>query len=379
MSIIVTSEMLQRRMMPGGVYDTMIQAKIGNNPTSLARVDLGVHFKKVDGFKDSEKFVSPDRRECTFNFIGQIAPGYVAHPVGSYTGNSDEGFAPITDSTCVKDSIPLIAPTSAPPRINAIFHNQVVTLLSGHTKRFAKASEPNGRADTIFAVTKPLYVVSKDTPIPRCKVNIDDIDDGHNNNVNPHASGSNIPPPAAPHVGDLYPCSVLPGYGGPWFNHSSSKAVQLNIRNPEGNLILPQDTYRWLVPGTIVLVHATMHVYCVNRITVYQLTASSIQVIDKGDVIPPTPVILDLPERRGKEEEGNATDSTASSTVVNFTGLMNGSPVASSSTGDQDHKRSNEDLPFDLVLDTPGNEDIAMSGGDEKLKKVAGKKAKKDM
>ncbi|KAJ3722196.1 hypothetical protein C8R42DRAFT_720576 [Lentinula raphanica] len=63
MSISVTPDMILRRTISGGVYDTMIDARIGNNSSSLARVDLGIHFKKNSPYNDSNKYVGVDGRE----------------------------------------------------------------------------------------------------------------------------------------------------------------------------------------------------------------------------------------------------------------------------------------------------------------------------
>ncbi|KAJ3816151.1 hypothetical protein F5880DRAFT_1512906, partial [Lentinula raphanica] len=253
MSISVTPEMILRRTISGGVFDTMIDARIGNNASSLARVDLGIHFKKHAPYNDSAKFVGADGREFVFNYIGEVAPGFVAHAIGSYTGFSEKGFAPANDAARIKQVIPTVAPTCSPPRIKAIYHNQLATVTNvmaveddssnqGRTKAFTKASEPNGVVDTMYTSTRPLYVVDKEQPHTTLKVNLDD-EEPSNNDSESSADGGPGGPVADPQVGDLHPCSVIPGYGGPRFNHSAAKAIQLDIRDPEGGLILPHDTW----------------------------------------------------------------------------------------------------------------------------------------
>ncbi|KAJ3840142.1 hypothetical protein EV361DRAFT_869195 [Lentinula raphanica] len=391
MSIVVTSEMLQRRTMRGGVYDTIINAKIGNNVSSLARVDPGIHFHKVSaGFKDSEKFIGTDKHDFVFNYIGEIAPGFVAHPIGSYMSNGDQNFVPVTDSNRIKHNIPIVVPTNSPPRINAIFHNQVATLTNaiaadeqnarvGPIKPCTKSSNMNGIDDTIITVTKPLYQVPKDKRSSSTKVNIDDDEPAA-------SSGSSIqlnnqPTIINARVGDMYPCTTLAGYGGPCFNHVSSKTVQLNIRDPEGNLVPPQDTYRWLVPGALILVHATLHIYHMNRTSYYQLTASSIQIIDKGDIIPPVPTVLELPSRNGNVLNSSNVDR---STVVNFTGLMNGNASSTETSSTSAAGPSQAKRSFDVLVELDEqdvhldySDDIEMGVPDEKQKKASGKKAKK--
>ncbi|KAJ3843081.1 hypothetical protein F5878DRAFT_657064 [Lentinula raphanica] len=377
MSISVTPDMILRRTISGGVYDTMVDARIGNNATSLARVDLGIHFKKFSPYKDNDKFVGADGRECVFNYIGEVAPGFVAHPIGNYNGFGE------------KHAIPTIVPTNAPPRIKGIFHNQLSTLTNvmdvdgdrnGQTrsKTFTRSSIPNGPVDTIYTTTAPIYVVDTDKTLPRVKVNLDD----DNDEVDTATSADQ--PPAEPEVGDLYPCTVLQGYGGPRFNHTASKAVQLDIRDPEGSLILPQDTWMWIVPGALILVHATMHVYRINRMTIYQLTANSIQVLDKGDIIPPAPAILGLPDSRPRYIGGPTEHATnGRHAIVNFANLMKGPGAAGTSSpsgsGKQRPKRvldtTEPSANDDIFVSVP--DDVEMSSVEEKQNKAAGKKARR--
>ncbi|KAJ3967145.1 hypothetical protein EV361DRAFT_1010138 [Lentinula raphanica] len=395
MSISVTPDMILRRTISGGVYDTMIDARIGNNSSSLARVDLGIHFKKNSPYNDSDKYVGVDGREFVFNYIGEVAPGFVAHAIGSYTGFSEKGFTPANDAARIKLVVPTVVPTSSPPRIKAIYHNQLATLThvmaaeedsrnQGRTKPFTNASEPNGVVDTMYTSTRALYVVDKEKRAITLKVNLDD-EDADNDDVETTTDGG----PAQPHVGDLHPCSVIPGYGGPRFNHSAARAIQLDIRDPEGGLIGPQDTWRWIVPGALILVHATMHTYHIKAMTIFQLTASSIQVIDKGDIIPPVPAILGLPDSRSRYIGGSSvTPSNGGNTMVNFAHLMKSGPSQGSSskskTGDMTtkHARADGDATGNETEDIfeSVSEDIEMPAAvDEKQKKVLGKKARREV
>ncbi|KAJ3753374.1 hypothetical protein EV360DRAFT_87852 [Lentinula raphanica] len=387
MSISVTPEMILRRTISGGVFDTMIDARIGNNASSLARVDLGIHFKKHAPYNDSAKFVGADGREFVFNYIGEVAPGFVAHAIGSYTGFSEKGFAPANDAARIKQVIPIVAPTCSPPRIKAIYHNQLATVTNvmaveddssnqGRTKAFTKASEPNGVVDTMYTTTRPLYVVDKEQPHTTLKVNLDD-EEASNDDSESSTDGG---PVTDPQVGDLHACSVIPGYGGPRFNHKAAKAIQLDIRDPEGGLILPQDTWRWIVPGALILVHATMHIYQIKAMTIFQLTASSIQVIDKGDILPPFPTVLGLPDSRPRYIGAGETSTNGGNTVVNFAHLMKAGP---SQLGGGGTKHGLDDGPTtvegadDIFVSV--SEDIEMAAVDEKQKKALGKKAKRDL
>ncbi|KAJ3822956.1 hypothetical protein F5880DRAFT_1613293 [Lentinula raphanica] len=393
MSISVTPDMILRRTISGGVYDTMIDARIGNNASSLARVDLGIHFKKFSPYKDNDKFVGEDGREYVFNYIGEVAPGFVAHPIGNYNGFSEKGFTPANDASRIKHVIPTVVPTNAPPRIKGIYHNQLSTLSNvmevdgdmngqARTKPFTRSSVPGGPIDTIYTTTQPIYVVDKDLVHIGAKINLDDeqVDEEE-------TESETVQPPAIPEVGDLYPRTDLPGYGGPRFNHSASKAIQLDIRDPEGNLIIPRDTWMWIVPGALLLVHATMHVYRINRMTIYQLTANSIQVLDKGDIIPSTPGVLGLPDSRHRYIGGSGLQPSngAVSSIVNFANLMKApATVGSRGPSGSGKQRTKHVLQADeLNGDSIDNifesvpEDVEMGSVEDKQKKVAGKKARR--
>lgn len=66
-------------------------------------------------------------------------------------------------------------------------------------------------------------------------------------------------------LGAFYDPRVLEDYGGPpFFQQTTAKLVQLDIRDINNKLIPPWKQYAELRTGTLVLVLATVHVYAFN-------------------------------------------------------------------------------------------------------------------
>ncbi|KAJ3772900.1 hypothetical protein FB446DRAFT_788305 [Lentinula raphanica] len=376
--LTISSSMQHRRTVVGGVFDTMLAAKLGYNATSLALIDYGVQFTKARAFKDSDKFVGGNGREFTTNFFGQISSDFTAHPTGNYTSPGEGPFVPINDSTRVKFVVGLECPTYAPPKMRAMFANQLATLgnIISHDSQSSKqtrikswvsSSNDGDNPDKLFFTSAPLYKAS--VPYDRryggfkTKVEVD-VDNEPGAPPVPHVA-------AEPNLGDTYPCSIWPGYGGPRFNHQQARAVQLNLRDPQGRLIRPEDTYLWLAPGAIVVVHATMHVYRFARMTIFQLSAASIQVIDKTDMLVPVPTVLGLPIKSNDVPINDAGDVTPQGAIVDFASMLNtGGDIATASTSSKlKHDMDFEDKATTSKVDEGTevvDEDVEMDAHDPK-------------
>ncbi|KAJ3831666.1 hypothetical protein F5878DRAFT_647441 [Lentinula raphanica] len=374
----------------------MLAAKLAYNANSLALVDYGVQFTKARAFKDSDKFVGANGREFTTNFFGQIAADFTAHPTGNYTSPGDGPFVPINDSTRIKFAVGLECPSFAPPNLmRAIYANQMATLgnVISHDSEGSKQprikswiapTTDTGSPEKFFFTTVPLYKVPNDRGRAnnfKAKVDVDD-DQSHGHSAPP------APPLAVePQLGNTYPCFVWPGsgYGGPRFNHVQSRAIQLNVRDPQGRLIQPQDTYLWLAPGAIVVVHATMHVYRFARMTIYQLTATSIQVIDKTDMAVAVPTVLALPSKTGNDLQELGGDNTPSGGFVDFASMLNTGGDLSVQAGTSKGKHAMDDDQTQATVEeeesTVMDEDVEMEQQDRKGKRPASffKKSKKAM
>ncbi|KAJ3761507.1 hypothetical protein EV360DRAFT_80163 [Lentinula raphanica] len=380
------ASMLDRRVQPGGVYETILRAKLGYNSTSLALIDYGVQFSKARGFKDSDKFIGGNGREFVTNFFGEIAPGFVVHPTGSYTSPADGTYVPISDTTRVKLSVPLQAPSNAPTKMKAIFYNQLSTLgdiimhdnessKQTRTKSWLGSSSDDGTMDKLFVTMGPLFKVPNENRTGGFKPKVQVTDD--NDDLTPIPSGSSNPVVDV-HLGDTYPCTAWPGYGGPRFNHTFARAAQMNVRDPQGRLIRPHNMYEWLAPGALVLIQATMHVYRFGRMTIYQLNATSIQVIDKSDISVDVPTILALPSRLDRDVADNGNSATEGTDFVDFTSLLASGSVSSPQSTANNKKHSSDEIELqsqEVVID----EDVEMAMDDVKGKRPAGsaKKVKK--
>ncbi|KAJ3724883.1 hypothetical protein C8R42DRAFT_640782 [Lentinula raphanica] len=388
-AVTISSAMQHRRTIPGGVFDTMLAAKLGYNATSLALIDYGVQFTKARAFKDSDKFVGGNGREFTTNFFGQISSGFSAHPTGNYTSPGEGPFVLINDSTRVKFVIGLECPTYAPPKMRAIFANQLATLgnVISHdsqsskqtrTKSWISSSNDGGNADRLFFTSAPLYKVPYDRRYGNFKTKVE-VEDDNEPGVPPATHAA-----VEPNLGDTYPCSVWPGYGGPRFNHQQARAIQLNLRDPQGRLIRPEDTYLWLAPGAIVVVHATMHVYRFARMTIFQLSAASIQVIDKTDMHVPVPAVLGLPISSNEVLNDDGGQDTPLGVIVDFASMLNtgGDVSTTSSSSSSKHEMDFEDDATTLKTGEGSDvvdEDVEMDVQDRKGKRpaVAVKKSRK--
>ncbi|KAJ3729332.1 hypothetical protein C8R42DRAFT_637587 [Lentinula raphanica] len=237
----VSASMQNRRTCQGGVFDTVLAAKLAYNANSLALVDYEVQFTKACAFnirkntlspesletppkssdfpdfpkilkdfqrfskqlrfflmKDSNKFVGANGRESTTNFFGQIAADFTAHPTGNYTSPGNGPFIPINNSTHIKFAIGLECLTFVPPKMRVIFANQMATLgnVIGHDSESSKQPRikswiaptmNTGGSNKFFFTTVPLYKVPNNARCPtnfKAKVDIGN-DHGHGNPAPP--------------------------------------------------------------------------------------------------------------------------------------------------------------------------------------------------
>ncbi|THU88130.1 hypothetical protein K435DRAFT_803750 [Dendrothele bispora CBS 962.96] len=343
----------QRRTRLSGVFDTMVRAKLGFGPRGLAAMDYGVHFKKVPHWGGHERFVNSKGQEFEAEFFGELSDNTTCHAIGNYVSQAGK-FEPIKDEQKVKWCWQLQAPTGAPKRINATWHNQVATLFNiiedpnaTRQKMWVMRSDPEQDPDIIVITTDQLYVKNAGTasatpsPSKMTKVTADDDDldnDDSERTMSDTAENENsseVVPPIVRKVGDLFKPSVLPGYGGGWFDHSPSvKLQQLDIRDPQGDLIPPYDVWMWVKPGTLVFVKATLYVFNMGTRKIYQLNAKSIQVLDPSDKSPSRPEVREAPTQASTAPGPDTSDllpcnddtthEEGSSGPMNFKSLLGG-------------------------------------------------------
>ncbi|KAK7451258.1 hypothetical protein VKT23_012598 [Stygiomarasmius scandens] len=301
----------QRRTRSGGVFDAMLRSNIGFGPRALSNMDYQVHFKKVQSWGGNEKFLNRKNMEFQAEFIGELTDDANCHPAGNYSPG--QKFEPITDENRVKWSWQLKCPGFADKRVTSTFHNQVAALFnvieqpgSNRVKMWVSKSNPEGLPDIIHVTSEPIYSTKKQVTkdpvatLPKMKkIKESDVpDEADTTGTTSSESTLEDEPRKDKQIGDLYDPSVLPGYGGEWFAHSKSvKVVQLDIRDPRGELIPPYDTWMWMTGGALVYVKATLHVFNMPNRKIYQINAASIQVLDSADGLPLYPVIKEKPAK----------------------------------------------------------------------------------
>jgi hypothetical protein len=62
----------------------------------------------------------------------------------------------------------------------------------------------------------------------------------------------------------------MPDYGEPYFNHTISKLVQLDITDEDNQLVPPWKMYDALRPGTLVLANCSLHCFLMTDTKVQQ-------------------------------------------------------------------------------------------------------------
>ncbi|THU88954.1 hypothetical protein K435DRAFT_803117 [Dendrothele bispora CBS 962.96] len=266
-----------RRSAPGGVYDQMLQWGLGTGTDSLGGLEPGVSIVLGNHFGGHQKYVRPDQSPIYVHLIGEFAAGTKVHPTGNHsfpTGN----FEPIRDNNRVKLNWTIKCLEGAPERIRDVFYNQVTTLNNAtvseeaNMRRTAQAkpSSPDKRMQK-RPLNSPASPGSDDSSSTLSSCDQEEL--------------------LAKKVGDAYPASAMPGYGGNWFQTSSAcRVVQLDITDPSSTLLPPWEWYKWIVEGTLVYLTAEMYIYEYDGRKYHSLSMKSMQVLDKGDLLPVKPV-----------------------------------------------------------------------------------------
>ncbi|THV04515.1 hypothetical protein K435DRAFT_850777 [Dendrothele bispora CBS 962.96] len=284
----------ERRTRHGGVFDTIVVQKVGFGPCGLASKDYNIHFKKVPHWGNNEKFVNARGGEFKAEFIGELVRGTVCHPMGNYAVPQKEA-----DGVYV-----------------ATLYNIIEDLSTPRVKMFVAQSDDSQLSDLINISTEPLYIkkltpandkVASPSKMTKVSYNKDNKDnDGSQGSSSDGSTGAfHVDLYWLFLVGDLFNPSLMPGYGGGWFNHSKNcKVQQLDIRDLRGDLIPPYDTWMWIKEGMLVFVKATLHVFNIDNHTV-NLSA---ECKDNSSFGPVRPEIKELPVVNANETQSNHSD-----------------------------------------------------------------------
>ncbi|THU91864.1 hypothetical protein K435DRAFT_863029 [Dendrothele bispora CBS 962.96] len=295
----------ERRALPGGVYDVILRERLAMGPDALSSLDPGRDFIAARHFGGNTKFIwmHDHSKECEVQLIGEFSPGTKVHPTGNHVA-VDGNFIPIGDNNRVKFNWTLQCPANAPEKLKAVFHNQVTALFntidSEHTGSMRSwiLRENEERPDLILVSSKKIF---KSTTVntKMVKKSIDAEPQGAGEQ-SPSASSTStlsedsheLPGHGELSVGLSFSPSVMPGYGGPWFDQTSAaKIEQLDIRDPSMKLIPPSDWWQWITEGSLAYMTATMYIWDVEGRKVYTLTIKSLQILDKSDFVPVPPVV----------------------------------------------------------------------------------------
>ncbi|KAJ6576251.1 hypothetical protein B0H10DRAFT_2443872 [Mycena sp. CBHHK59/15] len=247
------------------------------------------------------------------NIIGEIAGpahGTVLRAAGNHFTRDGPDFRPVDDSSNVKDILALVVPTLATTRLANLYENQTVPLRTvildesvqddGRNyilRPWLRALKDDSMSDDLIIVhmmpkygsCRFWYCLPSVAPPRRAKRKLDDD--------SPRTTATSVAvaytgPPVIPDaseikLGAFYDPRLLPDYGGPYFNHVQNKLVQLDVRDGTDNtnrLIPPWCFYDRLKPGTLLLVHATLHIFLMgDDKRKRKINAHSIKVLADSD------------------------------------------------------------------------------------------------
>ncbi|THU90483.1 hypothetical protein K435DRAFT_864278 [Dendrothele bispora CBS 962.96] len=328
----------ERRALPGGVYDIMIREKLAMGTDGLGNLNPRTDFVSGRHFNDNTKFVwmHDHSKECEVQLIGEFSPGTEVHPTGNHVAN-DGKFIPIGDNNNVKFNWTLQCPANAPERLKTVFHNQVTVLFDSIDCEHTKSMQSwilHGNEETpdlILISSKKLFKsTTRNTPMVKKNVEADlqrptKPSTGTSSTTSSEGSRENFGRPNLT-VGVSLPPSVMPGYGGPWFEQTSAaKIEQLDIRDPSMNLIHPSEWWKWITDGSLAYLTATMYIWDIEGHKVYTLNVKTLQILDKSDFVPVRPVI--------REPVFSTSTPTANIDLPQASILSGSVPVEINSTG----------------------------------------------
>ncbi|KAJ7025254.1 hypothetical protein C8F04DRAFT_1212930 [Mycena alexandri] len=274
-----------------GAYDDIADRILSMGDDALANIDYTQQYTRhIEDWSKNHRFMDRAGNELRTAIVGEIlgpAMGTLVRAHGNYFARDGDDFKPIDDKSKIKDTLALGPPTQASTKLYNTFLNQVigasqvVTANSNEDLRAGRAAKP---------ITFPLR---PECPrlLPPSKRRLDQVDDAVSA---PSLVGDSGKPEYSPDdikLGAFYEPSVLPDYGGAYFNHQKAKLVQLDVRDVQNELIPPWKFYEALRPGTLVLCLVSLHCFTMTDDgskgskdrKIYQMNAHSIRVLSESD------------------------------------------------------------------------------------------------
>ncbi|KAJ7036750.1 hypothetical protein C8F04DRAFT_953370 [Mycena alexandri] len=386
-----------------GAYDAIADQILAMGDDALANIDYTQQYTRhVEDWSKNHRFMDRTGNELRTAIVGEIlgpAMGTLVRAHGNYFAR--DGDDPIDDKSKIKDTLALGPPTQSSTKLYNTFLNQVIganqvvtsnaneDLRMGRhpiVKSWSKPGIEGSDTHNVLMVTMlPKYGVPSEAGIPKAatasKRRLDQVDvsvaptAAVDDPDKPTYSGESTSFVSAFHLnvlvaldediklGAFYEPSVLPDYGGAYFNHLKAKLVQLDVRDIHNELIPPWKFYDALRPGTLVLCLVSLHCFTMSddgskgakERKIYQMNAHSIRVLSESDepveertrpIAPNSPdrVIATIPKRA-------VAPSFANFSVPVIAPLAADSPTSSASGGTQDDMVLDDNLPDDKVVE----------------------------
>ncbi|KAJ7459324.1 hypothetical protein FB451DRAFT_1046152 [Mycena latifolia] len=358
-----------------GLYDSVADQILGMKTEALANIDYPDNFsRRIEEWSKNHTYIGSDGKELRTVIVGEImgpALGTIIRAHGNFFARDGDAvcFRPIDDKTKVKDSIALGVPTASTVKMYNTFINQVICLaqvVEANADEDRRKGNVSNSSFCFSFVHLPQTPTVKDWTKPsRDGQETHDLDEA----VDEPEAGTSAKSEEDPQLpggdeiklGAHYEPSLLPDYGGSFFNHVKSKLVQHDVRDKNNVLIPPWRYYEELKPGTFVLVLATLH--CYNMVDdngkvrkIYQVNAHSIRILDESDEVVEErtrPIAPDSAERAIANLPGHAASSSfdqfvlptpvaspVKETSTPLSGAVGSSSVSSSSAGSSQSSRS---------------------------------------
>ncbi|KAJ6576492.1 hypothetical protein DFH09DRAFT_804372, partial [Mycena vulgaris] len=295
-----------------GLYDSVAKQIQDMGPEALANLDYPDNITHaVEDWSGNHRYLDASGNELRVAIVGEVlgpASGTLLRAQGNHYAR--DGDRPVDDTTKVKDVLALGIPTCATTRLYNTVLNQIICasqITDANTdedkrkgssptiKNWTKASVEGRQQHDIMMVTmQPKYGAPSAAGAPKpkraAKRGLDEVD-GIDTAPVKSASPEVAVEPGHVKIGAFYEPSLLPDFGGDYFDLVKSKLVQHDIRDTEANLIPPWKMYEALRPGTLVLVLVTLRCFSMSddggkdrrQRKIYQMNAESIRILAELD------------------------------------------------------------------------------------------------
>ncbi|KAJ7677863.1 hypothetical protein DFH06DRAFT_1121427 [Mycena polygramma] len=359
-----------------GLYDAIADQIAAMGKDALANVDYPDDFtRRIEDWSKNHRYVDREGNELRTAIVGEIlgpAMGTLIRAHGNYFARDGDDFKPIDDKSKIKDTIALGIPTQSTTKLLNTFLNQVIALGQvtdanadedmrkgnmPYIKNWTKpGKEGSTNHDVIMVSTLPKYGVPTAAGAPKikrtAKRKLDEVEAEVADSTEPATEGKE---PAGEDIklGAHYEPSLLPDYGGAYFNHTKAKLVQQDVRDVNNNLIPPWKIYEALRPGTLVLVLVSLHCFLMNdenskeprQRKIYQVNAHSMRVLSESDepVEERTrPIAPNSTERATAQLPARAVSGSFANFVVPPASAAPSSPASTGGSGNPDESAGDE-------------------------------------